>query len=159
MTIQHAALTGADLHEPKGITTATAGQVYVADGSGSGDWTDPLSDINNLNAFDVNGHLDDVSSPNSEYRIRFARDCVLTNLYFVLSGAITGTDSVVSLYRDGVLLGQSATIAVSGSGDGVKTTLNLSPTYTFTAGQVLTVKTNGASTDTAKLYFTGRVTV
>jgi hypothetical protein len=36
----HASLTGADLHEPKGVASATSGQVYVSDGSGSGAWTD-----------------------------------------------------------------------------------------------------------------------
>lgn len=35
----HKDLTGADLHEPKGVSTASSGQVYVADGSGSGSWT------------------------------------------------------------------------------------------------------------------------
>lgn len=34
----HRDLTGVALHEPKGAATATAGQVYVADGGGSGAW-------------------------------------------------------------------------------------------------------------------------
>lgn len=34
----HKNLTGADLHEPKGIESAAAGEVYVADGSDSGEW-------------------------------------------------------------------------------------------------------------------------
>jgi len=34
----HSSLTGADLHEPKGAASATSGQVYVADGAGSGTW-------------------------------------------------------------------------------------------------------------------------
>lgn len=37
---QHAAQTGADLHEPKGIATADADTIYVADGVGSGDYKD-----------------------------------------------------------------------------------------------------------------------
>lgn len=37
--VTHSSLTGADLHEPKGVSGATAGQVYVADGAGSGNWT------------------------------------------------------------------------------------------------------------------------
>jgi len=37
--VSHASLTGSNLHEPKGISTATSGQVYVADGVGSGSWT------------------------------------------------------------------------------------------------------------------------
>lgn len=36
--IAHASLTGAELHEPKGATTAALGEVYVADGTGSGNW-------------------------------------------------------------------------------------------------------------------------
>lgn len=37
-TKPHKSLTGSDLHEPKGIELAAAGQVYVADGAGSGSW-------------------------------------------------------------------------------------------------------------------------
>ena len=37
-TIQHNLLTTSELHEPKGIDSATAGQVYFADGAGSGQW-------------------------------------------------------------------------------------------------------------------------
>lgn len=35
----HSTLSGADLHEPKGISTATINQVYVANGASSGAWT------------------------------------------------------------------------------------------------------------------------
>jgi len=41
MTIQHKNITGADLHEPKGVASATVGKVYISDGSGSGDWEYP----------------------------------------------------------------------------------------------------------------------
>ncbi len=37
---EHNTLTGASLHEPKGVETASAKQIYVADGSGGGEWTD-----------------------------------------------------------------------------------------------------------------------
>lgn len=39
MTTAHASLTGAELHEPKGVAAASAKTVYVANGSGSGSWT------------------------------------------------------------------------------------------------------------------------
>lgn len=39
MAIQHNQLTGADLHEPKGASTAAINTVYVSDGAGSGSWT------------------------------------------------------------------------------------------------------------------------
>ena len=38
--VQHSALTTTDLHEPKGASTASANQVYVSDGVGSGAWQD-----------------------------------------------------------------------------------------------------------------------
>jgi hypothetical protein len=39
MPTQHSQITDAlGIHEPKGISTATAGEVYVADGAGSGSW-------------------------------------------------------------------------------------------------------------------------
>lgn len=37
--VAHSALTGSNLHEPKGVASATAGTVYLADGAGSGSWT------------------------------------------------------------------------------------------------------------------------
>ena len=45
-TVQHSLLTDGDIHEPKGIGSAAANQVYVADGAGSGAWG-TLSDFNN----------------------------------------------------------------------------------------------------------------
>lgn len=38
MTIQHSFITDPNIHEPKGITTAAIGDVYSADGTGSGTW-------------------------------------------------------------------------------------------------------------------------
>jgi len=38
-TIEHKNITEANLHEPKGVSTASSGEVYVADGAGSGDWS------------------------------------------------------------------------------------------------------------------------
>lgn len=36
--VAHSTLTGSELHEPKGIESASSGEVYVADGLGSGGW-------------------------------------------------------------------------------------------------------------------------
>ncbi|CAB4170045.1 hypothetical protein UFOVP1528_44 [uncultured Caudovirales phage] len=40
--VAHSSLTGANLHEPKGVATATVDQVYQADGAGSGAWKLPI---------------------------------------------------------------------------------------------------------------------
>lgn len=37
--VQHSTLTDPNIHEPKGITTAAANSVYMANGSSSGSWT------------------------------------------------------------------------------------------------------------------------
>jgi hypothetical protein len=37
--VQHSSLTDPNLHEPKGVSTAAASTVYMANGSGSGTWT------------------------------------------------------------------------------------------------------------------------
>lgn len=37
-TVAHSTLTGAELHEPKGVDSANANEIYVANGSGSGVW-------------------------------------------------------------------------------------------------------------------------
>lgn len=37
--VSHNSLTGADLHEPKGVAAAAANRVYVSSGTGSGAWT------------------------------------------------------------------------------------------------------------------------
>ena len=42
MTIQHNIITDPDLHEPKGVSSAGAGTVYKANGSGTGAWQFPL---------------------------------------------------------------------------------------------------------------------
>lgn len=36
--VAHSGLTDPNLHEPKGVAAASAGQIYVADGAASGDW-------------------------------------------------------------------------------------------------------------------------
>lgn len=46
-TTIHKNLTGSDLHEPKGAASALSGQVYVADGAGSGAWTPASSVVTN----------------------------------------------------------------------------------------------------------------
>ena len=46
---EHRLLTGNQLHEPKGVESASPGTVYVADGSGSGQWLDPFASVYNVN--------------------------------------------------------------------------------------------------------------
>jgi hypothetical protein len=45
MTIQHKLITDPDIHEPKGVATASAGKAYVANGTGSGSWEYPSGKV------------------------------------------------------------------------------------------------------------------
>lgn len=50
--VNHSTLTDPYLHEPKGIASASAGKVYIANGAGSGSWTKHKRHINGYVAFD-----------------------------------------------------------------------------------------------------------
>lgn len=151
MAIEHKDITGVNVHEPKGVETATNGYVYKADGAGSGSWQSPLVGINNLNIFHRDLVIDDISTANSRAYLYVPYNSVLTRVVGILQGPITVANAVVSLYRDGILLGQTLTIPFAGSGAGVKTILNLSPTYAFTPGQTLELRSDGGSTDAVVL--------
>jgi hypothetical protein len=45
MTVQHNVITDPDIHEPKGVASATSGKVYKSDGTGSGNWVYPLTGL------------------------------------------------------------------------------------------------------------------
>lgn len=55
---EHNTLTGSSLHEPKGASSAVAGQVYVADGAGSGSFTTQTSVSPSNNTVYVNSEAD-----------------------------------------------------------------------------------------------------
>lgn len=51
--VAHSALTGADLHEPKGVAGAGSDTVYIANGSGSGSWAKVDTDVLDLTSVDA----------------------------------------------------------------------------------------------------------
>lgn len=50
--INHNTLTDPYLHEPKGASTAASGDIYIADGAGSGDWKQLHNYVNGYITFD-----------------------------------------------------------------------------------------------------------
>ena len=51
--VAHSGLTGANLHEPKGVASATVDKVYVSNGAGSGAWQKIESDRSRDGLFDA----------------------------------------------------------------------------------------------------------
>ncbi len=68
MTIQHAALTDPELHEPIGISGANADEIYTADGAGSGAWTAYPVLATTATAAEVNT-LDGITATTAELNI------------------------------------------------------------------------------------------
>lgn len=54
MAIEHSSIVDGERHEPKGIGSATVGQVYVADGAGSGAWALPTDTLYTTSVEDYN---------------------------------------------------------------------------------------------------------
>ena len=140
MAIEHDSIPAGEIHEPKGVTTATSGSVYVANG-GSGDWT-PL---NNLNLIAINVHHDEVDSATSKYVVAPVAGNI-QKIYGVLDGGFTGGDTTLTAKIGGVSVTNGAmTFATSGSAAGDVQTATPSAANTVTAGQAIEFSSDGAS--------------
>lgn len=139
----HSALTGADLHEPKGVATATVGEVYLADGLGSGAW---------VNApYAVSGIINDVSTAASIYiPIPFAGTVV--KVVTVLAGSLTTANATVTVRDAADASMGTITITQSGSAAGDIDVLNPVSNNTVTNDSRIRIDTDGAS-DTARNLF------
>lgn len=157
MSVTHASLTGNNLHEPKGVENATAGQVYVADGSASGAWSAPFTvdaNLKNKNLVALNVRIDDISTASSVWIVSPIAGKV-TKVYSVINGPITVADTTLTVKIGGVsVTGGSITIAFTGSAAGDVDSCSPIALNTVTAGQAIEIDTDGASTDTASAQIT-----
>ena len=152
MTIEHSALTGASLHEPKGVASATTGKCYVADGAGSGAWT-------LMNTRSVQVELDDVSTASSAFVICPFAGTVI-KIHSVLHNAITVADAALSTEIGGVAITNGNwVVATSGSAAGTLDSATPSAANTVAIGSVLEVITDGGSTTAARLTVTFTIQV
>src|SRR6478735_10449615 len=101
MALEHATLTGSQVHEPKYIEAASAGQVYVANGSGSGVWASPTAAILNQNHYYLTSHMEDISTSNGVLFFIPVKS-TLRRLNVMLYGAVDA-NTVLSIYINGVL--------------------------------------------------------
>lgn len=142
--VQHSALTGSDLHEPKGVASATAGKVYISNGSGSGAWTS-AGEI-------ITGYIEDVSTAEVVHvPMPFAG--TISKVITVLEGAISNADATVTVKNASAASMGTLTIAQSGSAAGDVDTLSPSSNNTVSVNTFITVETNGNSHTARKLRF------
>lgn len=149
--VQHANLPNAELHEPKGVSAASANTIYVANGAGSGTWqkvstSEIDSTFNNVNKVVLNVHHDDLSSASSHYVVAPIAGTI-TAAYSVIDGAIATADTTLQLKIGGTnVTNGSITIAYSGSAAGDVDSCTPTAANTVSAGQAIEVASDGATT-------------
>lgn len=100
--VEHSAITDPNIHEPKGVAAATSGQVYVADGAGSGNWQaqagNPSTQVIVSDASDFPTPVSDVITLSANTIYLLDGDIDIGNDRFVLSAntVIRGLGSTLS---------------------------------------------------------------
>lgn len=141
----HSTLTGADLHEPKGIATAGANEVYLSDGVGSGAWVVP--------PYTVSMVLADVSTASTIYLpIPFAG--TVTKVVTVLAGSLTTANATVTVRNAAGASMGTLTITQAGSAAGDIDVLNPISNNTVTNDSRISIETDGASDTSRNLFVT-----
>lgn len=151
-TVSHASLTGADLHEPKGIASANSGEVYVANGAGGGVWTN----IKNLNTVEVHYKMEGINTMASHWIVPGVAGNI-TKIHSVIDQAIATADTVLTFEIGGVLItGSTITITQAGSAAGDVDSSTPSAANTITADTAVEMITDGGTTTaaTATITFT-----
>ena len=158
--VQHNTMTGADLHEPKGVGSASANTVYVTDGAGSGthqkiSTAQIDSTFKNLNLVTLNIHHDDLSTATSHFIVSPIAGTI-TKIYSVIDRSLAGSDTVLSFEIGGVAVtGGDITITQSGSAAGDVDSSTPSAANVVAAGQAIEVISDGGtSTGTAHAEIT-----
>lgn len=146
--VNHSALTDPYLHEPKGAAAATSGQVYVANGSGSGTWTTKES----LVELSLEGYIENISSASTVY-VPIPFSGTIVKVVTVLEASIGSADATITVSNAAAASMGTITVAFTGSAAGDVDTLVPSSNNTVTAESFITIATDGASVNTAALRF------
>jgi len=153
MSVEHKNLSGASLHEPKGVAAAGSGTAYIANGSGSGAWTDPLASINNKNLIVVTATIPDLSTSGSQAVIPAPLACKVVNVAVIAESNFTGAPNVLTaeIVSSGVAAGGGTSTNLSISltnGSGVNSVFSgaVSTGNTMTTTQAVLISSSGAGT-------------
>tara|TARA_R100001460_G_scaffold4206_2_gene12129 strand:+ start:6864 stop:7334 length:471 start_codon:yes stop_codon:yes gene_type:complete len=146
--VNHSTLTDPYLHEPKGVAAASSGDVYVANGSGSGAWTAKQTLVGEI----LTGTLDNISSASTVYiPIPFAG--TISKVTTVLEGAIGSSNATITVKNAAAASMGTITVTQSGSAAGDVDTLSPSSNNTVTADSFITISTDGSSSNSVALRF------
>jgi hypothetical protein len=175
MATEHDSITDPEIHEPKGASTASANEVYIADGAGSGSWNkigeDQLvaAELYPLVETEIqSGGIDfdrdfwasvvilDVSTAQDIY-VPVPVSTTFLGATLVLGGAIATDDDVVSFRNAANLeVGTAVDVLNAGSAAGDIYSFTATTNNVLTAPTYIKISTDGASTGTVPLYITLR---
>lgn len=165
--VNHSTLTDPYLHEPKDISSAGAGQVYVSDGAGSGDWVEKTRFIGSYIAFDsttpayqhsvttsdtvldptfvvaANNGFTGETTPNARLKYTGAETIEAQVIFTISSANNSGTqrDCEFALFKNGIELGGSRTIRSISSGSWGS--ISVFGFTTFSTNDYLEIKVKG----------------
>lgn len=165
--VNHSTLTDPYLHEPKGVASAGAGTVYVANGSGSGSWVEKTRFIGAYVGFDAttpayahsvttsdtildptftvassNGFTGE-TSPNARLKYTGTETIDAQIVFTIASSNASGTsrNCQFAIFKNGVELGGSRTIRTIGSGSWGS--ISVFGFTTFSTNDYLEIKVKG----------------
>ena len=142
--VVHSGLTAANLHEPKGVASATVDKVYVSNGAGSGAWQKIESDqidttsIKNCNKGSVTGFIPDTSSGTADQNrlyIVMPFACTVVKIWSVINRSIATADNTLTCSNHAGSSMGTITQAFSGSAAGDVDSLTPASNNTFAAGE------------------------
>lgn len=169
--IQHVNIPEAQLHEPKGVSTAAAGTVYVADSGTSGAWAtldaigtgaatlgqvvtadgsggSDYTSLNNMNKVYINGNIDDLSSAESHFFVMpLAGD--ITNLWCAIDETVSGGDTIITTEIGGVAVTNGSITIAGSSVAGTVDAATPTALNTVAAGQAVEFVCDGGTTTTS----------
>lgn len=157
----HSSLTGADLHESKGVDSAGANTVYVANGAGSGAWVKlPASAVDgtvkNLNQSTEVFHFPDIGTSGSRYKV-MAKACMLTKIWVTPQANMATTATVLTIRNDAGTSMGTITIPSTGTAGAVYSLTPVS-NNTFVAGSKLQIDSDGGTSTSPDTTFTLELT-
>ena len=132
--VEHSALTGSDLHEPKALAGQTAGKVYVSNGSNSGAWT-ARQDL-------ITVHIQNISTATDIY-VPIINAGTVSKLQTVTSAAIAGSDLIITAYNSSSASMGNLTVTQAGSAAGDVDVLLPTSNNTVAAGSYIRINGNG----------------
>lgn len=158
----HATLTGADLHEPKGVAAASANTVYVANGSGSGTWSKvgassvETGTVKNLNKEQMFGAYTDIGTAGSRY-LGFAKPVKVDKIVAVIQSATSGADTVLTFKNNSGLTMGTITVP-NGAPAGALYALSPTINNDFLTETRIQIDSDGGTSTNTNVQFTFELT-